>query len=109
MVRDKVISVEKQDERILSVQTAEGKKFSAAWFIDASGSGTSLLARSFNISAVQYGPAKVALWNYYPVTQGIEGTTLYMDPSPTTTSSGSGRFPSIPLRSASDSPRQEWL
>ena len=83
MVRDKVISVEKQDERILSVQTAEGKKFSAAWFIDASGSGTSLLARSFNISAVQYGPAKVALWNYYPVTQGIEGTTLYIDPSPT--------------------------
>jgi flavin-dependent dehydrogenase len=83
LIRDRVTSVEKKDDRVLSVQTSEGKKFSAAWFIDASGSGTSLLARSFNISAVQYGPAKVALWNYFPVSQGIEGTTLYMDPSPT--------------------------
>jgi flavin-dependent dehydrogenase len=83
LVRDKVISVERQDDRVLSVQTSAGSKFSGSWFIDASGSGTSLLARSFNIAAVQYGPAKVALWNYFPATRGIEGTTLYMDPSPT--------------------------
>ena len=82
LFRDRVTSVERQDDRILSVQTSEGKKLTASWFIDSSGSGTSLLARTFDIGAVQYGPAKVALWNYFPVTQGIEGTTLYMDPSP---------------------------
>ncbi len=81
LIRERVISVEKQDDRVSSVQTSAGNTLSAAWFIDASGSGTSLFARSFDIRAIQYGPAKVALWNYFPITQGIEGTTLYMDPS----------------------------
>lgn len=80
LVRDKVVGVERQGDRISSVLTAGGSTFSSRWFIDASGFATSLLGREFNLQAVQYGPAKVALWTYFTVPQSVEGTTLYMDP-----------------------------
>jgi menaquinone-9 beta-reductase len=47
---------------------------------DASGFAACFLPREFNLPAIQFGPAKVALWAYFPVTESIEGTTLYMDP-----------------------------
>lgn len=86
LVRDKVVGVERKEEReekhITSVRTAGGARFSSPWFIDASGFGTSLLAREFNLPALESGPAKVAIWNYFPVPESVEGTTLYMDPMP---------------------------
>jgi flavin-dependent dehydrogenase len=82
LVRDKVVGVERQGYRISSVLTAGGSKFASRWFIDASGFATSLLGREFNLQAIQYGPAKVALWTYFTVPQSVEGTTLYMDPRP---------------------------
>lgn len=78
-VRDKVVWIERDGNRISSVHTARGSQFCSPWFIDAS---TSLLAREFDLPALQYGPAKVALWTYFPVFEAIEGTTLYMDPAP---------------------------
>jgi flavin-dependent dehydrogenase len=80
-VRDKVVGVDRQEKTISSVRTASGQKISANWFVDASGFATSLLAREFKLPSVQYGPAKVALWNYFPAPKVIEGTTLYMSPS----------------------------
>lgn len=82
-VAEKVIGIEQQGRKISSVLTSTGKRFSSPWFVDASGSATCLLAREFNLPAVQYGPTKVAIWTYFPVSESVEGTTLYMDPKPT--------------------------
>jgi hypothetical protein len=41
-----------------------------------------LAARKFNLSCLQYGPTKVAIWNYFKVQEQVEGTTLYIDPMP---------------------------
>jgi flavin-dependent dehydrogenase len=90
LVRDRVVGVERKEERneeskekhITSVRTAGGERFSSPWFIDASGFGTCLLAREFNLPAIESGPAKAAVWTYFPVTESVEGTTLYMDPMP---------------------------
>lgn len=81
-VRDRVVDLETAGERILSVQTESGARFSSAWFIDASGIGASLVARKFNLPSIQYGPTKVAIWSYFKIAEQVEGTTLYMDPMP---------------------------
>jgi flavin-dependent dehydrogenase len=82
LVRDKVVRVERNGMTISAVQTARGARFSSPWFIDASGFGACVLAREFNLPAIEFGPVKVAQWTYFPVTESIEGTTLYMDPMP---------------------------
>jgi flavin-dependent dehydrogenase len=82
LVRDKVVGIEKNGRTISSIRTAGGARFSSPWFIDASGFATCLLAREFNLPAIHSGPAKVAMWNYFPVAESIEGTTLYLDPMP---------------------------
>ncbi len=74
--------MESDGKRVLAVHTAGGARFSSPWFVDASGFAACLLAREFNLPAIQFGPAKVALWTYFPVTEAIEGTTLYMEPLP---------------------------
>lgn len=83
VVPDKVTRVERMGRRVSAVQTAVGETYSGDWFIDASGIGASLFGREFNLPKVDHGPAKVAIWRYYPVTDPVQGTTLYMDPSPT--------------------------
>jgi flavin-dependent dehydrogenase len=85
LVRDKVVGIERNrsnGRNISSVRTAGGARFSSPWFIDASGFATCLLAREFNLPAIHSGPAKVAMWNYFPVSESPAGTTLYMDPMP---------------------------
>ena len=82
VVHEKISSVERQGERIVSMCTGDGSKLSAPWFIDASGFGTSLLGRELDLPVIYQGPAKVAAWKYFTVPESIEGTTLYMDPKP---------------------------
>jgi menaquinone-9 beta-reductase len=82
LVRDKAVGVERNGRKITSIRTASGARFSSPWYIDASGFGTCLLAREFNLPAIQSGPAKVAMWNYFPVSESPEGTTLHLDPMP---------------------------
>jgi flavin-dependent dehydrogenase len=79
-VRDKVVRVDRNGNRILAVHTAAGTRFSSPWFIDASGFAACVLGREFNLPAIQFGPAKVAFWTYFP--ESIEGTTLYIEPKP---------------------------
>ena len=79
-VKDKIVRVERIGNRISAVHTAGSVRFSSPWFIDASGFAARLLAREFNLPTIQFGPAKVALWTYFPVSEATEGTTLYMDP-----------------------------
>ena len=64
--------------RILGLRTAQGTFVRAPWFIDASGSDSSLLGRRFGLKSVSYGPRKVAIWSHVPTAQWAEGTTLYM-------------------------------
>jgi flavin-dependent dehydrogenase len=82
VIRDKVVAVERQGNKILSVKTGAGSTFAAHWFIDSSGFTAPVLAREFNLPAIEFGPPKVALWTYFTVKQSVEGTTLYMDPYP---------------------------
>ena len=80
LVRDKVVRIERNGKKVSAVQTAGGARFSSPWFIDASGFAACLLAREFNLPAIHFGPAKLAMWTYFPVPESIEGTTLYMEP-----------------------------
>jgi flavin-dependent dehydrogenase len=79
-VWNKVVRVERDGQKISAVHTAGGTRISSPWFIDASGFAAAVLPREFNLPAIHFGPAKVALWTYFPVTDAIEGTTLYMEP-----------------------------
>jgi menaquinone-9 beta-reductase len=81
-VSDRVVDVETAEGKICSVRTEGGTRISSPWFVDASGIGASLIARKFNLLALQYGPAKVGIWTYFKVLRQVEGTTLYMDPLP---------------------------
>lgn len=83
LVHDRVVGIERLGKHISCVRTANGVSYSAARFIDASGIGASVFAREFKLRSIEYGPAKVAMWSYFSVTDPVEGTTLYMDPSPT--------------------------
>ena len=82
-IQERALDVETSGDRVSSVHTESGKRVVSPWFIDASGIGPSLIARKFQLSAIQYGPTKVAMWSYFKISQPVEGTTLYMDPSPT--------------------------
>jgi flavin-dependent dehydrogenase len=82
VVRDKVVAVEREGNKILSAKTAGGSTFAAKWFIDSSGFAAPVLTREFRLCSIEFGPPKVALWTYFSVGQAVEGTTLYMDPAP---------------------------
>jgi flavin-dependent dehydrogenase len=82
LIQDKVAGIERDGKNISAVHAASGARFSSPWFIDASGFATSLLAREFNLPAISFGPAKVALWTYCAVSESTEGTTLYMEAMP---------------------------
>jgi len=82
VVRDTVVKVERDGDRVVAIHTAGGARFSSPWFIDASGFATSLLPREFDLPAIQFGPPKVAIWMYSATSELVEGTTLYMEPLP---------------------------
>lgn len=75
---DKVVGVEKdKSRRVLAVNTESGARISSPWFLDASGSAASLFPRAFKLPMHEYGPSKVAIWDYFKVRNSPEGTTLY--------------------------------
>jgi len=77
MLHDKVVDIETKGRRITAVTTAQGRRITAPWFIDASGSSARLFPRTFRLPAREYGPRKVAMWAYFAVPESTEGTTLY--------------------------------
>lgn len=79
LVEDKVVAVETDRRRVTAVNTASGARFSSRWFVDASGLGTNLFSKAFDLPVYEYGPKKVAMWAYFAVTESVEGTTLYAD------------------------------
>jgi menaquinone-9 beta-reductase len=75
---DRIISVEKDaTRRVLALRTESGTRITSPWFLDASGFATSLFPRAFQLAMHEYGPSKVAIWDYFTVRNSPEGTTLY--------------------------------
>ena len=81
LVRDKVVGIETAGRRVTAVVTAAGDRISSPWYLDASGAGASLFPRLFRSPKYEYGPQKVAMWDYFSVAKSIEGTTLHADPA----------------------------
>ena len=82
IISDQVTGTEHKARRILSVATKQGLQLHARWFVDASGGTTRLLARTFSLPGREYGPNKVAMWDYFSVNgPTVEGTTLYCSDS----------------------------
>jgi len=77
MLNDRVTQVEHSGQTITGLQTAQGRRVTSKWFVDASGAAASTLARLFRLPAAEYGPKKVAMWTYFDVSERQEGTTLY--------------------------------
>jgi len=75
---DKVVRVERAERTVTSVVTLGGIEIFSRWFVDASGSA-SLFPRLFNLPAYEFGPRKVAMWDYFPAPEPLEGTTLNAD------------------------------
>lgn len=76
-VREKVVDVERDaTRRVFSVTTESGRRIAARWFLDASGSSAHLFPRLFQLPVHEYGPSKVAMWDYFRGSLP-EGTTLY--------------------------------
>src|ERR1700761_1776242 len=76
---DRVQQVEIEGQFVQAVVTEKGKRVASRWIIDASGSGASLLPRLFALPVYEYGPHKVAIWDYFSVPESVEGTTLHAD------------------------------
>ncbi len=79
LVSDRVVKVETMGQRVRALVTTRGERIQAKWFIDASGASASLFPRAFRLAAREYGPAKVAIWDYFTVADSIDGTTLHAD------------------------------
>jgi flavin-dependent dehydrogenase len=78
-LRDKVVRVERSERTVASVVTEGGVEISSRWFVDAAGSGTNLFPRLFDLPVYAFGPKKVAIWDYFPAPEPLEGTTLNAD------------------------------
>ncbi len=75
---DRVAGVEKDERRrVLALNTGSGTRIASPWFLDASGCAASLFPRAFKLAMYEYGPSKVAIWDYFKVGNSPEGTTLY--------------------------------
>ena len=79
LLRDKVVDVQRDRDHIVAAKTEGGLDIQTRWYIDASGSGASLFPRLFILPAFEYGPRKIAIWDYFSVPDSIEGTTLNAD------------------------------
>jgi flavin-dependent dehydrogenase len=79
LVPDKAVAVERDGNRAQAVLMESGARVASPWFIDASGSATSLFPRAFHLPLYEYGPKKVAIWDYFSVSESLEGTTLHAD------------------------------
>jgi len=79
LLRDRVVNATRHRRRITAVETEGGVKIQSRWYIDASGSAVSLFPRLFELPTFEYGPRKIAMWDYFSVPESIEGTTLNAD------------------------------
>jgi flavin-dependent dehydrogenase len=82
IINQKVVALERTGEKLSGIQTEEGNRFAAPWFIDASGLKTNLFSRELSLPAHEYGPTKVAIWSYFRDQCSDTGTTLRGEAKP---------------------------
>jgi flavin-dependent dehydrogenase len=78
-LHDKVVRVAQSKRSVTSVFTQRGAEITSRWFVDASGSAANLFPRLFNLPVHDFGPRKVAMWDYFPAPGTLEGTALNAD------------------------------
>jgi flavin-dependent dehydrogenase len=83
IIADQVTRFEHVQQRVIAVATKRGLVLHGRWFIDASGGASRLFGRLFDLPMRQYGPSKVAMWEYFPTFADVGGTTLYGSASAT--------------------------
>ena len=76
-IRETAATIERTGKRLESVLTNSGNRYTARWFVDASGSASAFLGRQLNLPYTQYGPRKVGMWSYASIEDWQEGTILY--------------------------------
>ena len=79
LVNERVVHVETAGRVVKAVVTAQSGRIVSKWFLDASGSSAGLFPRTFKLPVYEYGPHKVAMWDYFTVPESVEGTTLHAD------------------------------
>jgi len=79
LLAGKVVRVVPDGDRVGTLLTESGVEVVSRWFVDASGSGCSLFPRTFKLPSYEFGPRKVAIWDYFEVPESIEGTTIHAD------------------------------
>jgi menaquinone-9 beta-reductase len=81
LIQDKVDRIETEGKKVTAIITGDGTRICSPWFVDASGSTACLFPRFFSSPVREYGPRKVAIWDHFPVTETLKGTTLHADGS----------------------------
>jgi flavin-dependent dehydrogenase len=79
LIQKKVNRIETKGRKVTAVITEDGSRIGSPWFVDASGSAACLFPRLFSCPVREYGPRKVAIWDHFPVTETVKGTTLHAD------------------------------
>lgn len=77
-VWERAATVERDGDRILAVTTSTGRRVTARWFVDATGTAR-FLGRAFGIPVTGYGEPKVALWTYLDTPPATLGTSFHVD------------------------------
>lgn len=77
-VWDHVRSVDFAGDRIVGCRTRSGERFTAGWFIDASGRRR-IVAQAAGIGLQHWGTERISLWSQYDAPMALEGTVLHLD------------------------------
>lgn len=75
---ERVARVETQGDRVTACVTDRGRRVTARWYIDATGTQRRF-AQALDIGKTEYGRQKVALWTYFDTPMANEGTTFFVD------------------------------
>lgn len=77
-VWERAATVERTGDRVTAVTTSTGRRVTARWFVDASGTAR-FLGRAFGIPTTHYGEPKISLWTYLDIPPATLGTSFFVD------------------------------
>lgn len=77
---ERASTVEVDGDRVRAVTTTGGRRITARWFVDATGTA-GLFAKALAVPRTYYGEPKVALWTYFDTPLSTPGTTFFVDNS----------------------------
>ncbi|MEO8083805.1 MAG: NAD(P)/FAD-dependent oxidoreductase [Ardenticatenales bacterium] len=75
---ERATEVDVDGDRVTAVTTASGRRITARWYIDATGT-VGLFGKTLAVPRTYYGEPKVALWTYFDTPPSTLGTTFFVD------------------------------